>query len=553
MLFFAQIFSLNLLATEAGSRYALKTNLVEYLEVTRPNVKLYVPDIGATYEVSDRLPLIQQTAAHYIVGVQSFDGSLQPAAFPLIITRKQGTGWVTKDQFLIFATRTPSTAGSLEFEHKETLAIRTRHQDHYEVEWKRGGRLVVLRIPDGMDGITLKKKEVVVRTRIPADAFPEETRGQSANPTRSVKSSVRPGRKISVSLGEEGMTIEDSEGNVINDAQSPSAESARVLPPAQINFVPPTPLKPPASEVKAEAKEAGASDRVIQELKEVVLLEIVAELQKSKNQLPPDGSKRGGDLGSGLESALVTGEMRAGSTNSNLARELGPDVSNAVALKLDDRIREAAQTQSQAEADAVPGPLADLPESSPPEPGYLRFLNTNSLMFQILLGVCLLEGFLLFNMRLKNRQSQAKPGSTPDAPPDAASYSYNISEEAMISQPDPEQVQAAEGDLSGTLDGYSMGQVVQFFNSSGDDGILVLMSDAAKEDIMIFNNGQIIAATSGELSGEEAVYAMLRRQHGNFSFRRIDTSDHERLILQDTMSLLLEGHRLVDEQGFDAA
>ena len=121
----------------------------------------------------------------------------------------------------------------------------------------------------------------------------------------------------------------------------------------------------------------------------------------------------------------------------------------------------------------------------------------------------------------------------------------------MISQPEPPYKPAVEGDLTGTLDGYSMGQVVQFFNSSGDDGVLTLKTDADQEDMMIFNNGQIIAATSGNLTGEDAVYAMLRHQHGNFSFRRTDTSDEERLILQDTMSLLLEGHRLVDEMGFD--
>jgi hypothetical protein len=542
--------SLNAFAANTGTRYEETTNHVDYLEVARTNVILHVPDIGATYEVSDRLPLIHQSQEYYIVGIPRFDGTLQAAAFPLMVSRKQGTGWVTNDKFLIFASQVRSTAGQLELELRETLAIRSRHQNHYEVELQRGGRSVVLRIPEGMGGIVLKKKEVIVRTPIPMGVI------RNGLPARANKSSTRPGRKISVSQGEEGILIEDAEGNLLNKRASLNEKSAAMLQTAQINFLPPTPATSPVSGAAADVAESGTRERVIQELKEVVMLEIVAELQKSKSQrnpglpydpaLRPEASNGEGHSRSELEFAMANSEM---STASNLAGQLGPEFDGALAASLESRVRAATQVLNQAASDAVQAAVGNHPEFEEKESALLRFLKNYSLMFQILFGVCILEGVLLFNMRLKNRRME----KTPEPESDGQAYSYNISGEAMISQPEPEYAQAAEGDLSGTLDGYSMGQVVQFFNSSGDEGILTLTTDGDQEDLMIFNNGQIIAAASGELSGEEAVYAILRRQHGNFSFRRIDTSDHERVILQDTMSLLLEGHRLVDEQGFDAA
>lgn len=416
---------------------------IEYFEVTRPNVELPVQDIGVTYEVSDRLPLIQQTKKYYIVGVKDFEGRLQPAAFPLMVSRKQGAGWVTNDKFLIFATQAASTLGQLELEQNEILIILKRHPNHYDVELKRFDRSVVLQIPNGMSGITLQKKEVVVAATPSEEIDLRAALMQDPADLPTQNQSTRSGRRISVSQGADGIIIEGPGDEIVNDEADRSQEASASLQPTRGHSLPAQSLKPDEPQVSA-----------------------VREVMK---------------------------------------------------------------------------------------PAYLRFLQPNLWMLPVLLLVCVLQTLMLFKMRLKQQSPIKQEDPKPAPSPEAQSYSYNISGEAVISQPEAEYTPAEEGDLSGTLDGYSMGQVVQFFNASGDDGILVLTAEKGQEDVMIFNNGQIVAATSGDLTGEEAVYAVLRRQKGSFSFRRTDTSGHERLILQDTMSLLLEGHRLVDEKGFDAA
>ena len=549
-------------ASEGTTHLRVTTNVVQRLQVTRTGVNLYVPNMGVTYAVASRLPLIQQTRKHYIAGIQRFDGSLQLVAFPRMATRREGTGWVTNDKFLIFASRAKSVAGTLELSHSEVLDILAQHEDHYEAKLERFGRTVVVRIPEGMGGITLIEEEMLVRTAVPGPAVADDVNDladdSSVAEDKEMRRKGHRARKISVTFDEGGMLIEDGDGNPVADENIIDADSAGAMQSARIEFFNPT-----KAQSKAELKDSKTRERVIQELKEVVMLEIVAELQKSKTQLTssvPSTAERAGGSGAWDSDAVLAAANsgnallaeKAGRQDgeitlvSNIANELSMGGEGELLDRVEDGVMQITQVLEGATGQAAAEAVAGHPDFAEDEaPPFLHVLTNYSLMFKILLGVCILEAVLLLKMRFKDRKAVAGK----DVSADSQVFSYNSGTEPMVSAP-PAVQDPSEGDLTGTLDGYSMGQVVQFFNSSGDSGELTVRGGNGREDSMFFDDGHIINATCGELSGEKAVYEILRLQQGSFSFRRMDTSSRARVILQDTMSLLLEGHRLVDEQGF---
>jgi hypothetical protein len=110
---------------------------------------------------------------------------------------------------------------------------------------------------------------------------------------------------------------------------------------------------------------------------------------------------------------------------------------------------------------------------------------------------------------------------------------------------------AADGDLRGELKVFSMGQLVQFFHSSGESGTLTLGNGSTgPRDFMVFDRGAIVDARAGKLNGVAAADHLLRRHHGAFSFRREDNSRRKRNIDSDTLALLFEAHRRIDEVGW---
>ena len=167
--------------------------------------------------------------------------------------------------------------------------------------------------------------------------------------------------------------------------------------------------------------------------------------------------------------------------------------------------------------------------------------------FMILLGVCCIEGVLLVRRR-SGRQGSVRRKREEGPISESKVYSYQSNADMMNAESEPVS-RPPSGDLTGTLDNYSIGQIVQFFNSSGDSGRLVVDPASGEASEICFHEGHIISASIGKLDGENAVYAILRSREGSFIFHREDMSNVPRVIFQDTMSLLLEGSRLADEQG----
>lgn len=102
----------------------------------------------------------------------------------------------------------------------------------------------------------------------------------------------------------------------------------------------------------------------------------------------------------------------------------------------------------------------------------------------------------------------------------------------------------ARGGVSGSLTEMSLPDVVQILSNGRKTGRLQLVG--AKRGEIHFADGQVHDARCGELTGEEAFYALLTLREGTFS---LDPSfvPPKRVVHTSTEGLLLEGMRRMDE------
>lgn len=100
--------------------------------------------------------------------------------------------------------------------------------------------------------------------------------------------------------------------------------------------------------------------------------------------------------------------------------------------------------------------------------------------------------------------------------------------------------------MVGQLQTISFPELVQALASTECNGILYVKSENQQGSVY-FEHGQIIDATLADVIGEESFYKMLEWKKGDFRFTQKDI-ERERTIPYDTMGLLLEGMRRLDEQ-----
>lgn len=100
--------------------------------------------------------------------------------------------------------------------------------------------------------------------------------------------------------------------------------------------------------------------------------------------------------------------------------------------------------------------------------------------------------------------------------------------------------------ITGQLSAISLAEITQTIDASGRSGILHLESLRREKGLLGFRNGRIQYAQCGELKGDEAVYFILSWPDGQFNFTQGEFLE-EPNITRDTMGLLMEGYRRIDE------
>jgi hypothetical protein len=114
---------------------------------------------------------------------------------------------------------------------------------------------------------------------------------------------------------------------------------------------------------------------------------------------------------------------------------------------------------------------------------------------------------------------------------------------------EPPPIPGASNDFSGSIASMSLGSVTQLLNSHKETGTL-LVKDKSNAEIgtLVFVKGEIVDAKSPDKRGIDALYGILRNKEGFFSFLRKEPENVEKTITQGIISLLLDAHRIMDEE-----
>lgn len=110
---------------------------------------------------------------------------------------------------------------------------------------------------------------------------------------------------------------------------------------------------------------------------------------------------------------------------------------------------------------------------------------------------------------------------------------------------DMQAVQAELGGWMGNLAEIGLAQILQVLESDHKSGLLSVRI-AGENGELCFQDGKLVHAQFGELSGEEAVYPMFARQEGSFHFLPA-MPEYEVTINTPLHGILLEATRRADE------
>jgi len=108
---------------------------------------------------------------------------------------------------------------------------------------------------------------------------------------------------------------------------------------------------------------------------------------------------------------------------------------------------------------------------------------------------------------------------------------------------------SSDGIVRGNL---SQMNVIDLVQSLERKSCLLTLKNDQDRCQMYFREGQVMHATYGELSGNEAVFKVLRWTGGNFQID-FEAKTAEETTTLNTQGLLMEGLRLLDESRRDAA
>ena len=134
-------------------------------------------------------------------------------------------------------------------------------------------------------------------------------------------------------------------------------------------------------------------------------------------------------------------------------------------------------------------------------------------------------------------------------------YPYRII--FMIQQVDPNaQADGQGGDVdasgrsihfSGRIDVLSIADLIQLLNSTIQTGILTVTDRDGQKAILALMEGEIVAANYLGLEGIDAVYELVKQNHGEFQFERKKIGMPKDPMTCSTVTLLFEACRLKDE------
>ena len=472
---------------------------------------LNLDDPGIVCEIGRQLPLVQQNEKYFIAMVESAEGEKQLCAFPRY-SGNESIAWVSAEKLMVFSRRTESTAGNFILDEDEMLPLLKETEKSYLVDVQRYRRHVALEVSKTAKGVIL----------IP----------------------TQPARPVS------------SAGLVASSPKTAQAVKSATMPVDQ------APAAPPAVVAVPDAEPA-SPELSVAKIKDEVLQELLLELDKAKQER---AAEKGAEK---KPSAEVTPAAQQQIPSPPLVQPVEKPQPVVVVLPPTPPVQPVVAPEVQEPKIRRHGPWPQ----EPADRGYVTdlvgmFMREN---FQILALAAIMIPLIVFAMsRLRARgnnaftvnpdapsvprragrvkPSTATPAAAPTASAPVATEVFTFSSVGQSVTPDTMKHQLADhGDLSGTLDGFILPQVIQFFCSAHESGQMTIRQSTGQTEELIFKEGQIIDARSGGARGKAAAHIILQQRSGTFHFRRGAAADRERTIMEDTMSLLLEVHTIMDE------
>ena len=522
-------------------------------------VRLRVESPDVQYQIGEQL-LLFDVNSDYFVGIREDQdrGMNELVAFPRISETGDGTAWITNEKQLIFGTRVRSTEGVLIIRRGETMPIIQEGSQSLTLLFQRFGRQARITVPRQIGSSLIEPATPPTELFMAHEAAEAARRAaqQQSEPVRTLSKPVLPASiaranrapqrqpptvsqvppsppiQPGVARTDPGTQVELAEVEVpagLTVTPTPTPEQKPLLvatpptatPPAvAVVTPPPTPAPPPAVAVAAiptppVAPPTAPPVEVATTLPAQPLTPAppVTESKPAPPPAPPPAP-----------------------TNALAAAASGTTSNAEPAL--------AMVIMTSNEAKAVASKVVKPATPSEPPGTFRTFLAFNSWTFWVLVITVGLEGAMIARLLLK------KKIDVPATDAGNQVFSFSSVGESVMDTTAESFVTGTNGDLQGELDKFSMGHVVQFFHSAGESGTLTISGGNGRVDKLIFDRGQIIDAMSGNRCGDAAAEIILRRKQGSFKFTREDNSKRLRLINQDTMGMLMEAARVIDEKGW---
>lgn len=129
----------------------------------------------------------------------------------------------------------------------------------------------------------------------------------------------------------------------------------------------------------------------------------------------------------------------------------------------------------------------------------------------------------------------------PDSAPDTPTLNEGDETSPDEESEDDDVTNEDSGTFTGSLESFSVAELIQFLNSSKETGVLVIATSLDHmTSKLYFERGEIVDAISDKSTGEAAASDILSLSDGLFSFNRQNEVATRRTIKKSTMSLLIE-------------
>jgi hypothetical protein len=465
----------------------------DFVRVTAPWIAIPIESPPTVCEVGKHLMLIQENDEFFIAMCSNAYQGVFLAAFP-VSTREGRPAWTTPEQKVFFAYRTASCRGRLYFKRGDELPVDDETRREFKLRLERFDHAFPLFIAKTNAGIEFAK------------APPPPSPAQIAMLKAAQKPAPTPAQKTTSA-----------------SSQKSSPAPPPRLPPVHRYIV--TPVGPSTNVFtisvleKSPAADAGgqAGEKKDEGFFNRLFSRSGADAEKQPEAVKT-GSAPGPDTSAAKTQSVQKSTTAAGTIATNAAIAKAPLTTNAPATS---------------EGKGAKAPTSGLMAS------VARYQTPAIIMAAIVLFIV----GLFWESRRKVRNREIAMAEAAKALGVAADGSGT-----------PPPIPGTANDFSGSIASMSLGSVTQFLNSDKETGILHVKDKSNAElGTLVFIKGEIVDAKSPKKRGIDALYEILRNKEGFFSFLREEPKEVEKTITTGTISLLLDAHRIMDEEFKPAA